>query len=194
MHREHLSQSGLNNDETRSNANSIDHARLFPRHLDGDDSETAVNISFSVAGLPKPQGSKSIMTPRGGNARLIECAGKPLKVWRELVALQASQIMSGKPAYRGAVRVALCFYLPRPQAHYRKSGELTIRAPRDHMTKPDIDKLTRAVLDSLSTRVYHDDSQVVSLLANKRYAEEDTGCDIQVISVIPETSGMYVQG
>ena len=44
-----------------------------------------------------------------------------------------------------------------------------------HCTKRigDVDKLCRAILDSLSEGVvYHDDAQVIDLIAHKRYAND----------------------
>ena len=37
--------------------------------------------------------------------------------------------------------------------------------------KPDCDNIAKIILDSLNKIAYHDDSQVVDLHVNKRYAE-----------------------
>ncbi len=41
-----------------------------------------------------------------------------------------------------------------------------------HTKKPDLDKLARALKDALKGVLYHDDAQVVVLLARKVYAAE----------------------
>jgi crossover junction endodeoxyribonuclease RusA len=61
-----------------------------------------------------------------------------------------------------AVRVTLAFYLPRPQSLPKRVTA--------HVKAPDLDKLTRAVFDALTGVVFHDDAQVVDLVATKRYA------------------------
>jgi hypothetical protein len=39
-----------------------------------------------------------------------------------------------------------------------------------HVKAPDLDKLARSVFDALTRVVFHDDAQVVDLVATKRYA------------------------
>lgn len=51
------------------------------------------------------------------------------------------------------------------------------------MKRPDVDKLSRAVLDALSMAgIWGDDSQVTHLCATKRVAEigEEPGCRITI--------------
>ena len=62
--------------------------------------------------------------------------------------------------------------------------EFQLRRPRTVRREyptvpPDLDKLIRAVLDSLSGIAYIDDSQVVEIIARKSYAEEP-GLDISI--------------
>jgi crossover junction endodeoxyribonuclease RusA len=59
------------------------------------------------------------------------------------------------------LELSVIFYLPRPKT-----------ATRDFpAVMPDLDKLIRAVGDSLSGLVYVDDSRIVSISAQKRYAD-----------------------
>lgn len=63
--------------------------------------------------------------------------------------------------------VRLGFVLPRPKSTPKRS-------PTPPATKrPDLDKLTRAVLDALTNVWLADDSQVVHIEASKRIAEID---------------------
>ena len=39
-------------------------------------------------------------------------------------------------------------------------------------TKPDIDNYVKSVLDASNGMLYHDDNQIVELIARKLYAEE----------------------
>lgn len=136
-------------------------------------------ITFHVAGIPAPQGSKTAMPVRKngkltGKTNLVE-SSKALKPWRTLVTHQARRAKpKGFTPYAGAVRVEVIFLFPRPKDHYgtgRNAGELKPSAPEHHLKKPDIDKTLRAILDSLTMAgIYRDDSQVVEVQTSKRYA------------------------
>jgi crossover junction endodeoxyribonuclease RusA len=75
----------------------------------------------------------------------------------------------------GADCVDLAFVMPRP-----KSAPKTKTLPA--VKRPDIDKLTRAILDAITGICLVDDSQVVGLKASKRIAlpGEYPGCHITI--------------
>lgn len=88
------------------------------------------------------------------------------------MAAQAHQKMETRP-WSGPVDVALTFYLTRPKNHYgtgRNAERLKQSAPSFPAVHPDIDKLTRAVLDALTGICFEDDRQVVGLVVAKRYS------------------------
>jgi len=122
-------------------------------------------LEFVVAGIPAPQGSKRAFV-RGGRVSLVESCAR-VKPYRALVSLAASQARTEAPTQQ-PVGIAIAFVFVRPKSHYTSKGELRAGAP-SHPGKPDIDKLCRAVLDALTGILYHDDAQVVSLSASKRY-------------------------
>jgi crossover junction endodeoxyribonuclease RusA len=122
-------------------------------------------LEFVVAGIPAPQGSKRAFV-RGGRVSLVESCAR-VKPYRALVSLAASQARTEAPTQQ-PVGIAIAFVFVRPKSHYTSKGELRAGAPT-HPGKPDIDKLCRAVLDALTGILYHDDAQVVSLNASKRY-------------------------
>ena len=138
------------------------------------------SITFFVPGLPKPQGSKkAFMRPGAKHPTMIESAGKPLKDWRDTVEAFAKRVGVLVP---GPVKVYLDFRLPRPKAHFRtgkRSADLREDAPTWHSQRPDIDKLSRAVLDGITDVVIGDDSCVVKLIAGKRF-DSEPGCWIRV--------------
>jgi len=133
----------------------------------------ATIADFVVHGNPKPQGSKNAFTPKGAKFPVVvESAGEALKHWRYAVAQKAAEVMGDKLPHNGAVSVELTFRMSRPKSHYgtgRNAGTLKESSPEHHVVKPDIDKLTRAVFDSLSKRVYGDDSQVCEMSVKKKY-------------------------
>lgn len=129
-------------------------------------------ISVEVPGLPQPQGSTSSFLVKG---RIVTTSANPnLKQWRNKAAFLAKAARRGARTIEGAVAVHITFDFPRPLNHYgtgRNAGILKPSAPRFMTTRPDIDKLTRACLDSLTAAgVYVDDNRVVELMINKEYA------------------------
>lgn len=134
-------------------------------------------ISFTVRGLPAPQGSKT----RNRYGAVYE-SSKAVGPWREAVRAEC-QRHAAEPL-TGAVEVTLLFLMPRPKGHYRtgrNAGLLRAGAPSFPASAPDLDKLCRAVLDGLTAGgAYKDDGQVVYLAARKQYCgpAEVPGCMI----------------
>ena len=114
-----------------------------------------------VAGEPRPQGSKKAFN-RGAHIVLVE-ANKDLPVWRDqMKKMFELKMMELDNRFDTAVSVSLTFWLTRPKTVTRQYATKTY----------DIDKLTRAVLDSLTQGgVIQDDSNVVDLTARKTYAD-----------------------
>lgn len=125
-----------------------------------------MTVAFYAAGTPKPQGSKRAFV-MGGKARLVESGGAQHKDWRATVSQAAHDAMGGAGPMDGPVHVRITFWLQRPKSH-----------PKTRQTwptqRPDIDKLVRSVLDSMTHVVWKDDSQVIDLDADKRWAYHDT--------------------
>jgi len=133
-------------------------------------------MQFAVYGLtPAPQGSKRHV----GNGRMVESSPK-LKPWREAVRQEA--LATGEPSTHQPVYVHLLFRFRRPKGHYTAKGELKASAPKSHITRPDIDKLSRSTLDGITGVLIADDSQVAFLVASKEYAlsGELEGCQIEI--------------
>lgn len=113
-------------------------------------------IEFHVPGDPAPQGSKNAYQ-RGGRIVLVEASTR-VKPWRAAVTLMAQEAATG--TLTGPVAVTLHFALTRPKSSKRHQPT----------TKPDLDKLVRAVLDGITdSGIWKDDSQVCQLTAAKTY-------------------------
>jgi Holliday junction resolvase RusA-like endonuclease len=140
-------------------------------------------LTVTVAGKPAPQGSKA----RGRNGGLYDMS-KGLEDWRRAVALtvRAALDTSWSTEDRsGPVAATVVFLMTRPQDHYRTGqfeGLVKDSAPLHPATRPDVDKLARAVLDALKmSGAIKDDGQVVSLAAVKTYgAAGSTGARIHL--------------
>ena len=145
-------------------------------------------MEFTVHGLPIPQGSKRAIQNRG-RTFLVDDNKENLKPWRQEVAAVAAAEMDGDLVWSGPVYVRVIFFLPRPRGHFgkgRNEDKLRGSAPIAPHVKPDIDKLTRAILDALTGIVWHDDAQVVDLSAHKVYADDwrHPGAMVEVRKVV----------
>ena len=120
-----------------------------------------MEITFDVVGRPAPQGSKKSI----GNNRFVE-SSKFLPAWRNAVKIAAEQAVMENMWARvsGPVELEVMFYLDRPST-------VSVTKRPSPTVPPDLDKLIRAVQDSLTGVVYDDDSQIIRVLAWKVYAD-----------------------
>ena len=130
----------------------------------------------TVKGKPRTQGSSRAFVVKG--RAVVTSDNVNLKPWRGAMH-DAFSAARGVP-FAGAVVVLSEFVLPRLAAHPKTSKG---RPPGPPVTGLDLDKLVRALHDSLKTaRVYHDDAQVVEIVSSKRYAAlgEAPGVTVEV--------------
>ena len=135
-----------------------------------------------IAGDPRPQGSKKAFN-RGAYIVLVE-ANKDLPAWREhMKKMLELKMMEFDNRFDVAVSVSLTFWLRRPKTVTRQYATQTY----------DLDKLTRAVFDSLTqSGVIKDDSYVVDLTARKNYNDlHEPGV---LISLTPFDNSLITQG
>ena len=143
-------------------------------------------IEFSVAGEVLAQGSK-VAYVRNGRAVLVDMADKKtktrkagaLKRWKESIWRKADVQIRGDligpvHLWRGPIILECVFVVPRSPSHFTSKGALKKSAPR--WPQKDLDKLIRAVGDSLSKVIYWDDVQIVGFGAStKRFAKTRGG-------------------
>jgi crossover junction endodeoxyribonuclease RusA len=130
-------------------------------------------LEFTVWGDPVPQGSKTFVNA-GGKPRARESNEKRLAPWRGWVASAGFDAMKGGDLLLGPLSLHVVFVLKRPKGHYgtgRNAGTVKPSAPAYVQTKPDADKLVRAIGDALTGIVYRDDSQLVVVHVEKHYGE-----------------------
>ena len=106
---------------------------------------------------------QSKLRPRFGNNRTYTPA-KTVSFERHVLIL-ANKYRPLKPI-PGALKVELDFYLKVPK-------RLTREYPT---TKPDVDNLSKAILDAFNGVFWVDDSQVVNITVKKRYALKFKPC------------------
>lgn len=129
-------------------------------------------VGIRVYGRPITQGSKT-----KGRFSLYDDNAKTLKPWRKKVKEAAEDQCRYHDTIDGPVRVWLRFTFDRPKTHFRTGRNahlLRDAAPRFPTWHNDVDKLTRAVFDSLTEAgVWADDGLVVDERVRKFYANED---------------------
>jgi Holliday junction resolvase RusA-like endonuclease len=129
-------------------------------------------IEFTIPGLPQPQGSKT----RSRYGGLYEDNPKLISWRNDAIAAAVDAKPEGKGAtFLGAVEVRARFVFPRLKGHYgtgRNARVLKDSAPYWHSTKPDEDKLERALGDALTmAQVVRDDCQIACWIAEKVYGD-----------------------
>ncbi len=150
-------------------------------------------VTFFVPGLNVPQGSKKgWFNAKTGQVMMREAAGqrhasRRHEVWS--AALDAAKAAGrwdpdgtltpdgGPIMWRGPIGVRLVFEQVRNVGDYGsgKNAEALKPGASHYPTKPpDIDKLTRLVLDSLTGVLFVDDAQVVRLGAEKVWVDRFT--------------------
>ncbi len=123
-----------------------------------------MKVSFTVAGTPIPQGSIRAFMPKGWTRPILTSDNPKLKLWRATVNIHAQSAMRCQCQDLAEkdvpVKIRVMFWFRRPKS---------VKASMSKTSKPDVDKLVRSVLDSLTGVVYTDDSQVVHVEAFKGY-------------------------
>ena len=125
-------------------------------------------VSLSVTGNPASQGSHAIMY-----GRIVQVNSSKHKAWRKAIVQEAiATLPDDWQPIDEPCELIVNFYLPKPKTVDRQLPSVS----------PDLDKLIRAVGDSLTdSGVVIDDSRIVRISARKLYAEGiEPGALIQV--------------
>jgi Holliday junction resolvase RusA-like endonuclease len=82
--------------------------------------------------------------------------------------------IAGAPRLEGPIALDVELHVTRPRAHFTTTGALSSvgrRMPRPSNRKPDVDNACKLVMDSLNTRAWADDVQVVDLFVSREWAD-----------------------
>ena len=137
-----------------------------------------MTIRFVVKGPPVPQGSMAAIKTKSGKVAVIHSKrgkGRTVAQWRRAAKQEAHLVMRGRALMDGPTSVEATFYVQRPVSRLESAFP---------DTKPDLDKLCRALGDALEGIVVTQDSRIVHWSARKLYADEHpTGVPCSVVSV-----------
>jgi crossover junction endodeoxyribonuclease RusA len=115
-------------------------------------------LTIDVSGEPASQGSHSVI-----HGRIVQVNSAKHKRWRNAVAFAALDLVGTDwELIDDPVELSVIFYLPRPKTATREFPAVM----------PDLDKLIRSVGDSLTGTIIRDDSRIIAISAQKRYADD----------------------
>jgi Holliday junction resolvase RusA-like endonuclease len=128
-------------------------------------------LTIEVSGDPASQGSHSVI-----NGRIVQVNSTKHKRWRNAVSFAALDLVG--PDFQlldEPLQLSVIFYLPRPKSVTREYPAVM----------PDVDKLLRAVFDSLSGIIYLDDSRIIQATAQKLYADDRGSGAVIRVNTLP---------
>lgn len=145
---------------------------------------SALDLAYRtfINGKPIAQGSKRPIRTRSaggyaGGLRVMDVNAKTLAPWRRRISETVIDEHEGD-LIETPVLVVAEFRFLRPRSHYRTGKNahlLRENAPRRHFTKPDGDKLARALGDALTATLLKDDSQISLWIIQKTYTSHPDG-------------------
>lgn len=122
-------------------------------------------ITFVIPGPPRGKGR-----PRFSRKSGTTYTDQATAAYENLVALACREAMKGAQPYAGAISLGVVTYMPIPASASQKKR--IAMAGTNHIKKPDVDNVLKAVLDGLNGIAFHDDAQVARLHACKLYSSE----------------------
>jgi len=140
-----------------------------------------MRVQFLVYTTPAPQGSMKAHVVRG--KAYLSCDNRKTLPFRHAVTQVARRTLADMNLNEPVVgkhipvRLSLEFHIARPQSIPKKRLTPSV--------KPDIDKLCRATLDSLSGVLFADDGQVTEIRARKVYATGPEHVSIAMEPALP---------
>lgn len=142
-----------------------------------------MSISLWIGGEPVAKGRPRISS-FGGKARAYTPAATRKAEERIASLWQGECIEQGVP-----IMVTVSAYHERPKSHRLVSGPLSKAGVASVFPtkRPDLDNIVKLVLDGLNGVAYHDDAQIVNLIAERRWAAlgEEPGVQVVVQRVRP---------
>lgn len=147
-------------------------------------------IEFGVKGEPKGQPRPRAFARQFGKkwqARVYTPG--TAEEWKSCIAEAVRPHLPPEP-WTCPLRLSVTFYMPRPKSHYR-SGKvergLKPDAPVNHVGKPDLDNMLKAVKDALGqVGLWHDDCQVCEYgQVWKVYSVQHPGAWVKVERIEP---------
>lgn len=124
-------------------------------------------MRFTIPGEVVPQGRPRFARTRSGIRTYDPAKSRNYKTF---VQWSTHELWPAEPL-DGPLSVRIVEYRAIPASWSKKRREEALSGIIRPTGRPDMDNVVKTILDSLNGRMWRDDSQVVSLHAEKRYAE-----------------------
>lgn len=119
-----------------------------------------MTIRFEIPGEPTAK-ARPRATMMQGRARLYTPA--KTEKYEARVALFAQQAMAGRPVIEGPVALSVTALFPIPASWPKKRQAAARAGTEQHIKRPDLDNVLKAIKDGLNGVAWKDDSQVCVL-------------------------------
>lgn len=132
-----------------------------------------LNYSFTIPGEPKGKARARSFAKKLGSGKIISGNYTPEKT-RNYEAFIKQSFLSAFPFYQpiaGAVRIKIRVDFAIPKSTSKKDRAAMLANEKRPTKKPDIKNVQASIEDALNTIAYCDDSQIVSVVADKWYSE-----------------------
>jgi Holliday junction resolvase RusA-like endonuclease len=132
------------------------------------------DYEFTIDCEPVSQGRPKarIIQPKGNRPPFVSVYDPSKSAKAKLEFAVSARQFAPEKLIDQAIRVDTTFYMPRPLYHYgtgRNSDKLKDSAPVFHTKRPDIDNLSKLVMDALTGVIWTDDSIVCKGFTEKVY-------------------------
>lgn len=124
-------------------------------------------VKFTIPCAPTAQ-MRSRSSARGGFVRHYK--HKKQQANENEIMVLAKKYAPQKP-WENAINIKIVAYMPIPKSWSRLKKEMAANGEIKHTAKPDIDNLTKNILDCFNGLFWMDDKQVVDLAAQKFYSD-----------------------
>lgn len=114
----------------------------------------------------KPQGKQRPRHTRRG----VTYTPDETRNYEKMVALKYKQAKG--ELLGGTIKLILEIYYPIPASETKGNKILMASNIKRPDKKPDIDNVIKIIMDGLNGVAYHDDKQIISIVANKYYSNE----------------------
>ena len=125
---------------------------------------TMKSVKFRLRAEPIAQG-RPRLTTINGQARAFD--PKKSRDWKAFVKDIAETAMleyGHETPFEGPVVARMRFAFSLPKSHHRKR---TPRPRQWHTKRPDVDNLSKGIFDACESVVFHNDTQIVRMVADK---------------------------
>lgn len=125
-----------------------------------------MTIKFTVPGDPVAKGrARSFVR----NGHVAHYTPEKTARYENLVRLAAAQAMGTTAPIEVAVCLVVRAYMPIPKSWSMKKKQAAVLDEVLPTSRPDLDNIVKAIKDGGNGVTWRDDSQVVDLIASKRY-------------------------